>query len=421
MKLKKKILISISIAFITIVSLLSIKAFNLRPQIWLTSIIDEQTFDQPVHLSLVPDKNHHYLVSEKSGKVFLLDRKNKTRKLILDISSKVKSDSTEEGLLASLIDPQYPNTIYIYYCMDNPMKNRLSRFQLKETWEIDESSEEVIIEFTKPHTGHNGGDMRFGQDSFLWISLGEASYAAKKQGHLLDESLIGSILRIDVHRKENGQNYAIPADNPYNEYQGKEKIRKEIWAHGLRNPWRWSFNPNNTNEVELIVADVGDVTFEELNRVKKGDHFGWPYTEGPKCSRYFKNCQPLKYKNATTYFSRDVSRSIIGGFIYRGNQVSTLKNKYVFGDFLRGIMTLPANNFPEKVLNRNDPEFKIVFPKIPASFGKNKGQTMHPASFFEDENKEILVIMLNGGIFELTEISIWTQIKSFLFLFGSSR
>lgn len=401
--------------FVLLITALSIRGYLLKPKIWLESIAGEQTFDMAVHISAVPNTKDEYIVTTKTGKVFKLRENAHTSIEILDLSDIVKSDTTEEGMLSSVIDPQNTSDIYIYYCLDEPMRNRLSRFKIIDGL-ISKSTEEVLIEFNKPDTGHNAGDMKFGEDGYLWLSIGEAGYAKKKLSQQIYTDIVGSIIRIDIRNKDKGRKYAIPSSNPF--VGNTKNIPEEIWAHGLRNPWRWSFISRD----EIIIGDVGIRTWEEISRAKKGDHLGWPYIEGPECSRYHPKCEMKKeYKGPMTYFSRDVMRSITGGFVYHGKEVQYLQGKYIFADYLRGIMALPINNPPEKVLNVWDDKFEILFPKIPMNFGPEKGSTIHIVSFFEREDKELLAVALNGGIFRIVEIDFWTSMKSFFYMFGNFR
>ena len=392
---------------------LSLRASIFTPSIWLKPIANNQTFEMAVHISRVPDMNDYFIVTEKGGKIFLVKEGSSTKKTILDHSKNVHSSTTEEGMLSAQIDPLNPEIIYVYYCVDKT-KNYLSRFKLNDSKKVLTQTEEVLFEVPKAHTGHNGGDMKFGEDGYLWISIGEASFAAKKKAHLIDGSIVGTILRIDVRNKADGKQYSVPSDNPF---VNNPDIPSEVWAMGLRNPWRWNFIDKDT----IIVGDVGDRTFEEISILKKGEHGGWPYVEGLRCGRNYKKCDLSKYKPPVTAFDRAVSRSITGGFYYRGDQIDAFKGKYVFADYLRGIMTLPQKDPPKRVRQVYDDGYKIVFPKIPMSFGPNKGETLHPVSFFEDENKELIVVTLNGGVFRIINIDWWTKLRAFLFMLVSFR
>ena len=417
---KYKIFIGLKIFGLTfllvLLIILAYRAIILTPSVWLKSIAGKQTFGMAVHISSHPGKNGYYLVTAKEGKVYLFQEGSEIKKTILDMVSEVKSNTLEEGMLSAIIDPQNLKDIYIYYSMNkiDPRTNRLSRFKLDKDENVTRESEEVLFELTKPDNSHNGGNMQFGPDGLFYLGLGDASSVSGEIPSKLDSSLWGSIIRIDVRKRENGKQYSIPKDNPFN---GHESIPPEVWAYGFRNPWRWSFVDKNI----IIVGDIGNNTHEEVSIVKKGDHLGWPYVEGGKCSDHHKNCDLKKYKPPMTYFSRMVSRSLIGGYVYRGSKIDNLKGKYVFGDYLRGMMTLPYPEAPKFVKNINDDALKIIFPKIPINFGPDKGRTIHPVSFYEDGNNELLMVALNGGVFRIIPIDFWTKFRAFFYMYGSFR
>ena len=396
--------------------ILAYRAIILTPSVWLESIAGKQTFGMAVHISSHPGKNGYYLVTAKEGKIYLFQEGSEIKKTILDMMSEVKQNTFEEGMLSAIIDPQNLKDIYIYYSMNkiDPRTNRLSRFKLDKDENVIRESEEVLFELIKPDNSHNGGNMQFGPDGLFYLGFGDASSASREIPSKLDSSLWGSIIRIDVRKRENGKQYSIPKDNPFN---GHKSIPPEVWAYGFRNPWRWSFVDKNI----IIVGDVGNINHEEISIVKKGDHHGWPYVEGGECSDFHKNCNLKKYKPPMTYFSRMVSRSIIGGYVYRGSKIDNLKGKYVFGDYLRGMMTLPYPDAPKFVKNMNDASLKIIFPKIPINFGPDKGRTIHPVSFYEDENNELLMVALNGGVFRIIPIDFWTKVRAFFYMYGNFK
>lgn len=403
--------------FIIIITIgLSARAILLMPKIWLVDIAGKQNFDYATHIAKYPFKKDHYVVSMKAGKVYLFEEGSTTRKLMLDIEEKVKYKTSEEGLLSTLFDPQDENIVYLYYSFDNPHGNRLVRMQLNaDKTQILPETEEVILEFLKPHTGHNGGDMKFGPDGYLYLSIGEGGYATKGKSTELPKVVLGSIIRIDPRTPTEGKAYSIPTDNPF--VGNQEGIPEEVFMHGLRNPWRWSFVDDKT----LIIGDVGDKKHEEINMGKAGANFGWPFMEGAKCTRYKKDCDTKKYNLPKTYFSRAVLRSVTGGLVYKGEKINRFKGKYVFGDYLRGIMTVPFKDAPKFVKEVTDSGFITEFPKLPMPFGPTKGDNIHPVSFFEDDNNEIIVVTLNGGIFRIEEISFLNKIKSFFYMVTSLR
>lgn len=407
----------IGAVFIVVLTIgLSARAILLMPKIWLVDIAGKQNFDYATHITSYPFKKNHYVVSMKAGQVYLFEEGSSTRKLMLDIEEKVKYKTSEEGLLSTIFDPKNENIVYLYYSFDNPHGNRLVRMKLSEDkTEILADSEEVILEYLKPHTGHNGGDMKFGPDNYLYLSIGEGGYATKGKSKELPSVILGSIIRIDPRTPSDDIPYSIPTDNPF--VGNTDGIPEEVYMHGLRNPWRWSFVDDKT----LIIGDVGDKKHEEINMGSAGADFGWPFMEGAKCTRYKRDCEINKYNKPKTYFSRAVLRSVTGGLVYKGKKLERFKGKYVFGDYLRGIMTVPFKNSPKFVKKVTDSGFITEFPKLPMPFGPTKGDNIHPVSFYEDQNNEILVVTLNGGIFRIEQISFINKIKSFLYMVTSLR
>ena len=256
---KYKIFIGLKIFGLTfllvLLIILAYRAIILTPSVWLKSIAGKQTFGMAVHISSHPGKNGYYLVTAKEGKVYLFQEGSEIKKTILDMVSEVKSNTLEEGMLSAIIDPQNLKDIYIYYSMNkiDPRTNRLSRFKLDKDENVTRESEEVLFELTKPDNSHNGGNMQFGPDGLFYLGLGDASSVSGEIPSKLDSSLWGSIIRIDVRKRENGKQYSIPKDNPFN---GHESIPPEVWAYGFRNPWRWSFVDKNI----IIVGDIGNNT-----------------------------------------------------------------------------------------------------------------------------------------------------------------
>jgi glucose/arabinose dehydrogenase len=414
-----KILKVIGLSFLALILvLLTARAFVMVPTVWLESIAGSQEFPMAVHLTHDPRTKDHFIVTTKTGTVHQFKRNSETSKLLLDLSSNVKSDTTEEGMLSTVVDPKNLDTVYIFYSLniDDPLTNRLSRFKFSEDGTIDPKSEEILIEYNKPKLTHNAGDMEFGEDGYLWISIGEGMYNKTDQGKYLDKNIQGSIIRIDVRRECDGKKYCIPSDNPF---VNDPEVSNEVWARGLRNPWRWSFVDRDT----IIAGDVGHNTHEEINLIEKGDHLGWPYLEGPKCSHYIKDCNKndKRFKQPMTYFERAVMRSVTGGYVYRGSKIDSLKGQYVFADYLRGIMTVPWDNPPKRVSQMHQIDFAVVFPKLPMQFGSETGRTILIVSFLEDTDRELLAVAINGGIFKIVEIPFLTQIKAFFYMLGSFR
>ena len=404
--------------FVTLFTLILVfalaRAWWLRPKVWLEPISGGHAYDSPVDLTTFPGEPDKMIVTQKYGKIFWFDKSDPTPNLMLDISERVYAGG-EEGLLSIAIDPENTNTAYIYYCLEKPFRNRLSRVKIREDRTLDIETEEILITFEKPKTGHNAGDLQFGPDGYLWASFGEAGMYSKRMVEKLESSVLGTIIRIDVRNPSADKGYSIPADNPKFD---DPKVRPEVYARGFRNPWRWNFIDDKT----LLVGDVGRNDWEELNISKGGEHFGWPIMEGFDCVPPENNvdCNKKGLTEPMISFSHDVLRSVIGGVIYRGEKLPWLKGKVIFADYLRGVMAVPL----EKrgiVTKKWDSDLTFLHPKLPMKFGPNKGRTILPVDFFLGADNEVYITAISGGVYQMSPISFWQSIRGFLYMLTSFR
>ncbi|MBC7856254.1 MAG: PQQ-dependent sugar dehydrogenase, partial [Pirellulaceae bacterium] len=212
---------------------------------------------------------------------------------------------------------------------------RISRFKVskEDPNKADRSSEEKLLEFPKPYGNHNGGSLKFGPDGFLYISIGDGGLAndPHENGQNL-ETLWGKILRIDVNRKDKGKNYAIGQDNPF--VERGNNVRGEIWAYGLRNPWRIAFDRENGT---LWNSDVGQDRFEEVNVIIRGGNYGWNLREGkhPRDPNAVRDSAE-KFVSPILDYPRIEGKSVTGGVVYRGQRLPSLKGAYIYADFVSG-------------------------------------------------------------------------------------
>ncbi|MEX2142550.1 MAG: PQQ-dependent sugar dehydrogenase, partial [Pirellulales bacterium] len=206
---------------------------------------------------------------------------------------------------------------------------RVSRFTVTRTEppRIEAASEEIVLTFLQG--GHNGGDLHFGPDGLLYISTGDGASPNPPDdlntGQDISD-LLSSILRIDVDRRDEGKNYAVPNDNPF---IGMPGARPEVWAYGFRNPWRMSFDRQTG---ELFVGDVGWELWEMVHRVEKGGNYGWAATEGPQPIKP-EEVGPTPIHPALIELPHTIACSVTGGFVYRGKKFPELRGAYVFGDW----------------------------------------------------------------------------------------
>ena len=200
--------------------------------------------------------------------------------------------------------------------------------------EVDVSTEKVLLEVEQPRGNHNGGQISFGPDGYLYISFGDGGSAGDPDNHGQDRTtLLASIIRIDVDSTAENQPYKIPVDNPF--VGNNEDYKEEIFAYGLRNVWRFSFDSETG---ELWAADVGQEKLEEIDIIKNGGNYGWRIMEGFDCYNPSSGCDQTGLELPIWNYghSSDGGYSITGGFVYHGNNAGELQNKYIYGDFVTG-------------------------------------------------------------------------------------
>jgi len=295
---------------------------------------------RPILLTHAGDGSNRLFVPTQQGvvHVFPNDPTVKKTKIFLDIQDRVsyKDSENEEGFLGLAFPPSYKKTgdFYVFYTPKNrKLTNFLSRFRVSkdDPDRADPTSEEVLLEMPKPFWNHNAGTLCFGKDGYLYIATGDGGAANDPFNNAQNlNSLLGKILRLDISRKEAGKNYAIPKDNPF---VGHKDKRGEIWAYGLRNVWRMSFDRVTG---QLWAADVGQNLWEEINLIEKGGNYGWRPREG---LHPFGRDGVLPNEGMIEpiwEYHHDIGKSITGGFVYRGDQVKALQGKYVYADYVSG-------------------------------------------------------------------------------------
>ncbi|MHC4247370.1 MAG: PQQ-dependent sugar dehydrogenase, partial [Planctomycetota bacterium] len=235
---------------------------------------------RPIQILVRPDLPDLLYVVEQPGRILMLDRTRPDAAeaaTFLDIRPEVRMKHNEEGLLSMAFSPDVANDglVYLYYTASDPRRAVLSRFKIDSDGQADPESEEILLEVPQPFGNHNGGTVAFGPDDLLYLSLGDGGAANDPMGHGQDLStLLGTVLRIDPDGSTDGKAYGIPADNPFLDV---EDARPEIWAYGLRNIWRMSFDRETG---ELWAGDVGQNQWEEIDVVRAGGNYGWRYREG---------------------------------------------------------------------------------------------------------------------------------------------
>lgn len=314
--------------------LLFIFFISISPQAQTLDIQSFATgFSSPLDIQNAGDER--LFVVERGGiiKIVAADGSVKSTPF-LNISDRVSKDGGERGLLGLAFHPEYASNGYFYVDYVNKDGNtQISRFSANTNDPdlADASSEFKLLSVDQPASNHNGGCLAFGPDGYLYIAMGDGGGGGDPQNNAQNTAtLLGSLLRIDVN---NGNPYAIPADNPFvDNTTGKD----EIWAYGLRNPWKFSFDPESK---KLWIADVGQNKIEEINRAANnaaGLNYGWRCYEG-KAVYNMTNCPAeteLTFPLATYSHNNNNRASITGGYVYRGAAFADLKGKYIFADFV---------------------------------------------------------------------------------------
>lgn len=318
-------------------SLLLISSCFLHAQIQLELITFATGFSQPVDIANAGDAR--LFIVEKRGIIHILDADGqRLPQPFLDIDDRVRSAENERGLLGLAFHPDYAENGYFYVnYTGNDGDTRISRFQVSEDDPniAEPESEQILLTVQQPQANHNGGDLAFGPDGYLYISLGDGGGSGDPTNSgQTRTTLLGKMLRIDV---DNGNPYSIPADNPFAE---DDFTLDEIWALGLRNPWRFSFDRETG---DLWIADVGQNAFEEINFQPAdspgGENYGWRCYEG-NATFNTNNCPAASELTfpAQTYahVGNFCGGSVTGGYVYRGSAYSALQGAYIYADFCKG-------------------------------------------------------------------------------------
>ncbi|MCA8945108.1 MAG: PQQ-dependent sugar dehydrogenase, partial [Planctomycetes bacterium] len=305
------------------------------PAIQLVEAFPKLSFDLPVFLCGDGADDSLLYVVEQEGKIwrFKNDKKTGEKDLFFDISSRIPGRRhNEEGLLALAFHPKFKENGYFYVCYSqhDPRRGLVSRF----TWdkrkdEVADTSETVILNISQPYGNHNGCTLVFGPDGYLYASFGDGGSAGDPKGSGQDKSsLLGAILRIDVDATDLGKKYAIPEDNPFKD---DKDAAPEIWAWGLRNVWRMSFDRKDGT---LWAGDVGQNAYEEVDIIVKGGNYGWNKREGTHDYRGGDKAKDMI--DPVAEYGRNKGISITGGYVYRGEAQKSLQGIYLYADYGTG-------------------------------------------------------------------------------------
>lgn len=288
-----------------------------------------QPFERPVEL--VPQPSGEWLLADQGGVVLELTYAGE-RRTVLDLSAVVSHGHQEEGLLSLALDPAFPENahLWLYYTARDPLRGVVARFTLHADPVHTHQSALVVLEVPQPYPNHNGGALRFGPDGMLYLGLGDGGDVYDPESRAQDLSdLLGSVIRIDVRESSPAAPYRVPPDNPF---VGIPGTRPETWAYGFRNPWRMSFD---SQAGDLWVGDVGQFATEEVDRIVAGANYGWDVVEGDRCVD--DGCPLDRFTPPLlVYHHTDGHCSVTGGYVYRGEEMTHLRGRYIFGDLCSG-------------------------------------------------------------------------------------
>jgi glucose/arabinose dehydrogenase len=358
-----------------------------EPTISLVNAFPSLNFTRPLIARQAPGNPNRWYIVEQRGRVFYFDNaeSTSTKEEFLNITARVRGYDDpgggykeEQGLLGFAFDPAFETNGYFYvnYTGNGTTGTTIiSRFSSNPgATEGDSDSEEILMEIDQPYSNHNGGHIEFGPDGFLYIGMGDGGSGGDPYGHGQNtNTLLGAILRIGVSGESS---YTIPNDNPFVGSSGAD----EIYAYGLRNPWRFHFDREDGT---LWAGDVGQDQFEEIDIITSGGNYGWNVREGEHCYES-SNCDSEGMIDPVAEYNHSQGYSVTGGYVYRGTQLTSLSGKYLYADYGSGhIWTLTDNG--------DSPGYTsdMLLPDTGKSI----------ASFVEDSEGEIYIVSLYTGEF----------------------
>jgi glucose/arabinose dehydrogenase len=334
----------------------------------------------PVDLQNAGDCTNRLFVIEQVGRIRVFENRPDVNsfKTFLDITDRVSSGG-EMGLLGLAFHPDYESNGYFFvnYTAANPRRSVISRFSvsLVNPDSADKNSELILFEQSQPFSNHNGGQVAFGSDGYLYIALGDGGSGGDPDNYAQTlHTLLGKISRIDVDNQDPGLNYAIPPDNPFVDSTGT--VRKEIYAWGLRNPWRFSFDPVTD---WLWCGDVGQSAREEIDIVENGENYGWRCYEGNLPYNTTGCLGPENYVFPVYDYPRTDGGSITGGYVYRGPNQPALYRKYIYADYVsRRVWSLEYDGINPPTVQQL---FQFPSGTSPTSFGVDEAGELYICTF----------------------------------------
>ena len=364
---------------------------------------------RPLLLTGAGDGTNRIFVVSQYGSVHVWpnDPHAEEMKTFFDIRDRVQyhDKENEEGFVGLAFHPRYKENgqFFVYYTakrhrQDDPHVSIISRFRMSsdDPNRGDPQSEEILMRIRQPYWNHNGGTIVFGPDGYLYVGLGDGGARDDPHGNGQNlRTLLGSILRIDVDRKDEGRAYAIPKDNPF-AGRGRD-ARGEIWAYGIRNVWRIAFDRLTG---DLWAGDVGQDLWEEIDIIRRGGNYGWNLREGmhpstPKTPNVPAGSPPRPDLIEPIWeYHHDVGKSITGGHVYRGREVPELEGAYLYADYVTGQIWALWYDMNRQQVTAN----REIQPK---------GTPV--MSFGEDDEGEVYFVTQEGGIYKFASPRIGTS------------
>lgn len=353
------------------------------PSLKLQSVVKGLT--SPTGLSHPGDQSNRLFVVEQRGTVRILKNGTLSEKLFLDLQDRVTAGG-EKGLLGLAFHPKFSENRRFFLNYTAPagptgLQTVISEFKVgADSDAADPATERILLTLPQPFPNHNGGQLAFGPDGYLYIGLGDGGSGNDPQGNGQSLAvLLGKMLRINVDAAGEGKAYAIPPDNPF---VGNKEAAPEIWAYGLRNPWRFSFDGATGF---LFAGDVGQNAREEIDLIQKGKNYGWNIMEGTICTPGVNpNCDQSGLIPPLIDYPRSEGTTVIGGYVYRGKAIPELTGVYFYADFGNGKI------WGFRYDGKSVADRRLIF---------ETGR--HISSFGEDDQNELYVVDYAGEILKI--------------------